>query len=81
MIAPARYPKKIMSGIFSRKELELMKKLAAAGRRGRMVPGAARSGLARMVNKHYVKARPISPHMILYVMTDRGRQALADVME
>ena len=56
-----------------------MKKLAAAGRRGRIVPGSARSGLARMVDKHYVKARPIGPHMILYVITDRGRQALADV--
>ena len=58
-----------------------MKKLATAGRRGRVVAAAARSGLARMVDKHYVKARPISPHMILYVITDRGRQALTDAME
>jgi len=70
-----------MSGTFSRKELELMKELAAAGRRGRVVPAAVRSGLVRMVDKHYVTARPISPHMILYVITDRGRQALSDVME
>ena len=49
-----------------------MKKLAAARRRGRIVPGAVRSGLAHMVNKHYVKARPISPHMILYVITDHA---------
>ena len=58
-----------------------MKKLAAAGRRGRVVPAAVRSGLVRMVDKHYVTARPISPHTILYVITNRGLKALSDVME
>ena len=55
-----------------------MKELAAAGRRGRVVPAAVSSGLVRLVDRHYVKAKPISPHMILYVITDRGRRALAD---
>ena len=40
----------------SPKELELMKELAAAGRQGRTVLAANRSGLARMIEKHYVKA-------------------------
>ena len=39
----------------SPKELELMKELAVAGRQGRTVAAANRSGLARMIEKRYVK--------------------------
>jgi hypothetical protein len=39
----------------SPRELELMKELVAAGRQGRTVLAANRFGLARMIEKHYVK--------------------------
>ena len=67
-----------MSHRLSATELELMKELAAAGRRGRTVPATSRSALARLVEMHYVTERPISPDTVLYVITDRGRRALAD---
>ena len=66
--------------IVSPKELELMKELAAAGRQGRTVP-ADRSGLARMIDKRYVKTRLIDVHEVRYVITHRGREALADEMK
>ena len=59
-------------------ELELMKELTAAGPRGRTMPTTSRSALARLVEMHYVTARPISPDAALYVITDRGRRVLAD---
>ena len=65
----------------SPKELELMKELAAAGRQGRTVPATNRSGLARMIEKRYVKRRLIGVHGVRYVITHRGRQALADEMK
>ena len=67
-----------MSRRLSATELELMKELAAAGPRGRTMPTTSRSGLARMIEMHYVTARTISPDTVLYVITDRGRRALAD---
>ena len=63
------------------KELKLMKELAAAGRQGRTVLAANRSGLARMIEKHYVKTFLIGVHGVRYVITHRGRQALADEMK
>ena len=39
------------------RELELMKELAAAGRQGRTIPATSRSGLGRMIEKHYVAHR------------------------
>jgi hypothetical protein len=67
-----------MSHRLSATELELMKELAAAGRRGRTVPTTSRSGLARMLAMRYVTERSISPDAVLYVITDRGRRVLAD---
>ena len=67
-----------MSHRLSAAELKLMKELAAVGRRGRTVPTTSRSALARLVEMHYVTACPISPDAALYVITDRGRRALAD---
>ena len=63
----------------SPKELELMKELAAAGRQGRTVPAANRAGLARMIEKRYVKTCLIGVHGVRYVK--RGREALADEMK
>ena len=56
----------------SPKELKLMKELAAAGRQGRTVLTANRSGPARMIEKHYVKTSLIGVHGVRYVITDRG---------
>jgi hypothetical protein len=67
-----------MSHQLSATELELMKELAAAGRWGRTMPTTSRTGLGRLVEMHYVTERPISPDTVLYVITDRGRRALAD---
>ena len=63
------------------KELELMKELAAAGRQGRAMPATSRSGLGRMVEKRYVKKSLMGVHGVRYVITDRGRQALAEEMK
>jgi hypothetical protein len=67
--------------IVSPRELELMKELAVAGRQGRTVPAANRSGLVRMIEKRYVKTRLIGVHEVRYVITHRGREALADEMK
>jgi hypothetical protein len=62
----------------SPKELAMMKELEVAGRQGRILAAANRSGLARMIDKHYVKTSLIGVHGVRYVITPRGRQALAD---
>jgi hypothetical protein len=76
---PRRFPppRRIMNS----KELATMKELAAAGRQGRILHAANRSGLARMSDKGYVKTRLFGVHGVRYVITDRGRQALADEMK
>ena len=76
---PRRFPRP--GRIVSPKELELMKELAAAGRQGRTVAATNRSGLARMIEKRYVKRRPVGVHGVRYVITHRGRQALVDEMK
>jgi len=73
----SRRPGRIMSP----RELELMKELVAAGRQGRTVLAANRFGLARMIEKHYVKTSLVGVHGVRYVITRRGRQALADEMK
>jgi hypothetical protein len=45
-----------MSHRLSATELELLKELAAAGRRGRTVPTTSHTGLDRTVEMHYVTA-------------------------
>jgi hypothetical protein len=65
----------------SPKELELMKELAVAGRQGRTVAAANRSGLARMIEKRYVKRYLVGVQGVRYVITHRGRQVLADQMK
>ena len=47
--------------------------------RGRTVSAAAsRAGLARLVEMQYVTQYPQSERNTLYIITDRGRQALAN---
>jgi hypothetical protein len=56
-----------------------MKALRAAGERGRIVSAlAAQAGLVRLVEVQYVTRRPQSERKTLYIITDRGRQALAN---
>jgi hypothetical protein len=63
----------------TRDEIWLLKALRAAGARGRAVSAAASHvGFARLVEVHYVTKHPQSERKTLYVITDRGRQALAN---
>ena len=62
-------------------ELERLKEVAAAGRHGVLKPAASRGdGYARLVHARYVTARPAGLQAYSYVITDRGRRALADVV-
>jgi hypothetical protein len=57
----------------TRDEIWFLKALRAAGARGRIVSApASRNGL------HYVTEHPQSERKTPYMITDRGRQALAD---
>jgi len=63
----------------TRDEIWFLKALRAAGERGRIVSApASRNGLAHLVEAHYVTEHPQSERKTLYIITDRGRQALAD---
>ena len=62
----------------TRDEIWFLKALRAAGERGRIVSAlASNAGLARLVEVQYVAKRPQSERKTLYVITDRGRQALS----
>ena len=62
----------------TRDEIWFLKALRAAGGRGRIVSAfASTAGLARLVEAQYVIKQPQSERKTLYVITDRGRQALA----
>ena len=62
----------------TRDEIWFLKALRAAGERGRAVSApASRAGLARLVEVQYVTQHPQSERNTLYIITDRGRQALA----
>jgi hypothetical protein len=63
----------------TRDEIWFLKALRAAGERGRSVSAlASHAGLARLVEVQYVVEHPQSERKTLYVITDRGRQALAE---
>jgi hypothetical protein len=63
----------------TRDEIWLLKALRAAGARGRTVGAAAsHAGFARLVEVHYVTKHPQSERKTLYIITDRGRQGLAN---
>jgi hypothetical protein len=61
-------------------ELERLKEVAAAGRHGVLKPAARRRSYSRLVRARYVIARPAGLEAYSYVITDRGRRALADVV-
>jgi hypothetical protein len=63
----------------SRDEIWFLKALRAAGQRGRIVSVPTyRAGLAQLVEVQYVTEHPQSERKTLYIITERGRQALAD---
>jgi len=62
----------------TRDEIWFLKALRAAGERGRIVSAPASAGLARLVEMQYVSKQPQSERKTLYIITDRGRQALAN---
>ena len=69
----------LMTIDLSRDEIWLLKALRAAGERGRIVNApASRAGLAHLVEVQYVTERPQSERKTLYIITDRGRQALSN---
>jgi hypothetical protein len=61
------------------RDLERLKEVAVAGRDGVLKP-ADRRGYSRLIAARYVTARPAGASAFLYVITDRGRRALADAM-
>jgi DNA-binding MarR family transcriptional regulator len=63
----------------TRDEIWFLKALRAAGERGRIVSvPASRAALVRLVEVQYVTTHPQSERRTLYIITDRGRQALAN---
>ena len=69
----------LMTIDLSRDEIWFLKALRAAGERGRIVSApASRAGLAHLVEEQYVTEHPQSDRKTVYIITDRGRQALAN---
>ena len=63
----------------TRDEVWFLKALRAAGERGRIVSApASRAGLAHLVEVQCVTEQSQSEWKTLYIITDRGRQALAN---
>ena len=63
----------------TRDEIWFLKALRAAGDRGRTISApASRAGLVRLVEVQYVMQHPQSERNTLYIITDSGRQALAN---
>jgi hypothetical protein len=63
----------------SRDEIWFLKALRAAGERGRILSApASRAGLAHLVEVQYITEHPQSERKTLYIITDRGRRALAN---
>jgi hypothetical protein len=64
----------------TRDEIWFLKALRAAGEHGRIVSApASRAGLNHLVEVQYVMEHPQSERRTLYIITDRGRQALANM--
>ena len=62
----------------TRGEVDHLKQLAAAGERGRTISvPTPQVGMKRLVSLRYVTDQAISMNTVLYVITDRGRTALA----
>jgi hypothetical protein len=64
----------------NRDEVWFLKALRAAGERGRVISApASRVGLARLVELECVTKNPQNDQQTLYVITNRGREALATI--
>jgi hypothetical protein len=75
----AQRSSQLMTIDLTRDEIWLLKALRAAGERGRIVSSpASRAGLAHLVEVQYVTEHPQSERKTLYIITARGRQALAN---
>jgi hypothetical protein len=60
-------------------ELERLKEVAVAGHRGVLKPAVLRGvGYSRLVKARYVTVRPAGLEAYSYVITERGRRALAE---
>ena len=69
----------LMTFDLTRDEIWFPKALWAAGERGRIISApTSRAGLAHLVEVQYVTEHPQSERKTLYIITDRGRQALAN---
>jgi hypothetical protein len=68
-----------MADGLTRNEIQLLKELAAAGEHGRVLrplTSSARSAIVHLVSAQYIKRRW---HTKLYVITERGREALIEM--
>jgi hypothetical protein len=66
----------------NRDEVWFLKALRAAGERGRIVSApASRVGIARLVELQCVTKNPQNDHQTLYIITNRGREALATISQ
>jgi hypothetical protein len=63
-----------MAVMLTKREIQLLKVLKAAGERGRRIAGTSSAEIAHLVSAHYIKRLS---GMKLYAITDRGRRALA----
>jgi hypothetical protein len=69
----------LMTIDLTRDEIWFLKALRAAGEPGRIVSAqSTRGGLARLAEMQYVTEQPQSGRKTLYIITDHGRQALAN---
>jgi len=60
-------------------EVALLKRLAAAGEKGRTVnPLILPRGIRRLVNVGYVLEKIVSPDTVVYLITYTGREALEE---
>jgi hypothetical protein len=67
-----------MSIKLSAEEIDFLQQLQAAGERGRTISGAKpRRGMHRLVESRFVTDHAVSMDAVLYVITKRGKDALA----
>ncbi len=65
----------------TKNEIQLLKELTAAGEHGRVINALtfrARSEIAYLMGAHYIKRLS---HTNLYVITERGREALKTIAD
>jgi len=59
----------------TRNEIQVLKELTAAGGHGRIIAGTSSAEVAHLIGVQYIKRLPDTR---LYVITERGRRALAE---